>query len=180
MFVTEKNPRDVPICTFIGLSLVLVFILFNAQVINAIPCGNNIHEVFMSNFVHIDLTHLMYNLYALYALSRVEKEMGFRSFIWLFIFLLFFNTLAEYGAKKIWVDLKCSIGFSGVLFGMMTWELLTKNKFDMTLFVAIVIMVIFPSLNNKKISLRGHAIGAISGIIGGILWKILNDKRGKL
>ena len=127
------NPKDVPICTFIALSLILIFILFNAQVINAIPCGDGIHDVFMSNFVHIDMTHLISNLFALYALSRVEKEMGFKPFIWLFIFLLIFNTLAEFIAKKIWKDMTCSIGFSGVLFGMMSWELLVKKKFDWTL-----------------------------------------------
>ena len=172
--IQTKDPKDVSVSVFVALSLIIIFLLFNAQIITSVPCGKNIHEVFMSNFVHIDTTHLISNLYALYAISRVEKEMGFQSFIWLIIFLLIFNTLAEVVMKHIWKDLPCSIGFSGILFGLMTWELVSKKKFDVEIMLAIVIMVVGPSLKSKKVSLFGHAIGAMSGIIGGLLWKFLN------
>ena len=38
-------------------------------------------------------------------------------------------------------------------------------------------MVALPSIQNPKASLSGHAIGAVSGIIGGLLWtKLYKNK----
>jgi membrane associated rhomboid family serine protease len=170
----KKDPKDVPISVFISLSMIVIFLLFNAQVVTAVPCGKSVQQVFMSYFVHIDFVHLVSNLYALYAISRVEQEMGRESFIWLLIFLLAFNVLVELISKKIWKDLPCSIGFSGILFGLITWEMVSKKKLDVELMLAIVIMTITPSLRGKNISLSGHAIGAVSGIMAGILWKYIN------
>lgn len=175
----KKDLNDVTVSAFIAVSIIVIFLLFNAKIITEVPCGKGIGEVFMSQFVHIDTLHLVSNLYALYAISRVEHEMGFKSFIWLLIFLLIFNTLVEFTMKKIFNELPCSIGFSGILFGLMTWELVSKKKFDVELMSAIVIMVVGPSLKGttnypKNISLSGHVIGAISGIIAGVLWKFFN------
>jgi membrane associated rhomboid family serine protease len=176
MITIKKDFKDIPVSTFIGVSIIIIFILFNLQIIKTIPCGNNIHEVFITNFVHINLKHLVVNLYALYTLSRVEQEMGLKSFIWLIIFLLLFNTLIEFIIRIYWKNIKCSIGFSGILFGIVTWEIASKRKIDIEMILAIIIMVIVPSLQNKKASIIGHFIGALSGIIGGFLWKFINKK----
>jgi hypothetical protein len=56
----------------------------------------------------------------------------------------------------------------------MTWEIVAKKKFDVELLLAIVIMVVGPSLHSKKVSLSGHAIGAVSGIVAGVIWKFIN------
>ena len=174
MITIKKNPKDVPVSTFFALSIIIIFLLFNAQVITSIPCGKNITDVFMSQFVHIDTLHLISNLYALYAMSRLEQEMGLKPFICLLIFLIIFISLSELLMRHIWKDLPCSIGFSGILFGLMTWELASKQKIDIEMIFAIIIITVGPSLKNKKISLSGHIIGAIAGITAGILWKYLN------
>jgi len=169
-----RNTNQAHVSTFIAISLIIVYLLFTAKVVSDTPCGTGIHQVFMSNFIHIDTSHLVSNLFALYAISRVEDQMGFKSFIWLIIFLLAFNTLVEYIARKIWKDMKCSIGFSGILFGLMSWELITTRNVDIKLLAAIVVTVIAPSIKNKKASLSGHVIGAVSGVVGGIIWKFIN------
>ncbi len=168
------NPKHVPVTTFIAVSIIVVFLLFNAQVITSVPCGKTVYDVFMSNFVHIDAIHLIFNLYALYRISRVEQEMGFKPFIWLIIFLLIFNTIAELIFRNIWKKSKCSIGFSGILFGLFTWELMSKKEFDIKLLIITVLMVITPSIKNKNVSLVGHAIGAVSGIVSAVIWKSIN------
>lgn len=175
--IQVTNYKDVPVSVFLGISLVVVFLLFNTKVLNAIPCDKNIHQVFMSNFVHIDAAHLIANLYALYALSRVEQVMGYKSFIWLIIFLLLINTLFEFISRKIWPSLKCSIGFSGILFGIMTWEIVSNKNLDVQIVLAIIVMTIAPSLQGKNISLSGHAIGAFSGIVGALLWKAIHKEK---
>lgn len=153
----KKDFKDIPVSVFIAISMIVVFLLINAKVIVSLPCGKGIHEVMMSNFVHADAMHLVSNLYALYAISRVEQDMGFMSFIWLLIFLVVINTLAQFADHSIWKDLPCSIGFSGILFGLFTWELVSK-KVNVELHLAIVIMVVGPSIQNKKVSLSGHGI----------------------
>ena len=41
---------------------------------------------------------------------------------------------------------------------------------DFALLAYIVMIVIAPSVNNPQVSLSGHALGAFSGVIGGILY----------
>lgn len=171
-----KIHNDIPISTFLALSFVLIFLMFNANVISAVPCNKTIKDVFLSNFVHLDTAHLISNLYALYALSRVEKQMGYKSFIWLFIFILLLNTLLEFVVKKMFSNVNCSIGFSGVLFGLMTWEITSNNEVDIQIILAIIATVLSSSFGKNNISLVGHFIGAISGIIGSSLWKYINTK----
>jgi membrane associated rhomboid family serine protease len=173
MITIKKDPKDVPVTVFISLSMIVIFLMFNAKVITSLPCGKSIHEVFISNFIHVDTTHLISNMYALYTISRVEQEMGFIPFIHLLIFLLIVNTIAELSIRRIWKDLPCSIGFSGILFGLFTWELVSKKKIDIEMLLAIVIMVVGPSLNNKNISLSGHFIGALSGMLAGVSWNFI-------
>ena len=95
---TKKNQPNISI--FIGLSLIIIFILYASKLVQQISCGDEIHQIFIRNFVHVDAYHLFINLFALYALSMVEKEMGFHSFLWLMIFLIVSNTFIEYIVKK--------------------------------------------------------------------------------
>jgi len=172
--ITDTNFKDTPICTFIATSIIVVFLLFYFKLISSVKCTKSIDTIIINNFVHVDFLHLLSNLYALYSISRVEKDMGIKSFVGLLVFLLIINSLAEFFIQFIWKDSPCTIGFSGILFGLFTWELTYKNKIDSQLILAIILMVIQPSLHNEKVSLSGHIIGAVSGIIAGFLWKFIN------
>lgn len=173
MEVPTKKVQDVPVSAFLGVIIIVVFSLYLTTAIKTIPCGKDVLSSFYSNFVHIEPYHLIANLYALYALSRVEQRIGSKQFVAIVIFSLFFNTLVETGIHKLNENIPCSIGFSGVLFGIMTWELVTSKKIDLYLLTAIAGMVILPSIYNPKASLIGHAIGAISGVASGLIWNKL-------
>lgn len=162
--------KIVPISSFIAVSIVTIFSLWITNVIKTIPCGDTVLSSFYSNFLHIEPAHLVGNLTALYALSRVERAIGSTKFIVLIVFLLTFNSIVEAVMHKRYPNIPCSIGFSGVLFGIMTWEMVTNDKFDMVTFLSIIMLVIMPSMQNYKASLSGHAIGAIAGILGGLMW----------
>ena len=172
VYVKGLSLKKLPVCTFIGVSLIIIFLLYNTKVLNSIPCGGSFKEIFCSNFCHIDPLHLITNLFYLYVLSTIEQEMGAKSFIWLIVLLLLLNTLIEYFARIIFKYSKCSIGFSGILFGMMAWQLLTKNEFDPLIIIAIGISIISSS-KYKDVSLFGHVLGAITGIIGALIWSKL-------
>ena len=127
-------------------------------------------NIFISNFIHTDYLHLLSNLYGIYSLSRLEYLMGPKKFILLISFLLIFNTIFEAILHKI-IDTPCTIGFSGILYGVLTFELAYTNKFDYIVLTSILSGLVVDKIRNKKISLTGHLVGATSGIIGGFLYK---------
>lgn len=160
-----------PVCNFLSVSMVVIFCMYFTQLIKQVPCNDKIIPNFFSNFVHTDFNHLIGNILSLYAFSRIEKELGMKKFISLLIFLLSFNTIIDTTIHNLFPNIPCSIGFSGVLFGIMTWEISTKQEVNIYIIASVIFTVILPSIQNTKISLSGHLIGAFSGIIGGILWK---------
>jgi membrane associated rhomboid family serine protease len=166
--------KNIPVSLFFSISIIVIFALYITTAIKSIPCGKDIFSVFYSNFIHVDIYHLTGNILALYSLSRVERAIGVKKFFGLIIFLLIFTTIAEVTFYKMYPKEPCSVGFSGVLFGIVSWELITTKKLDYTLLLSIFFMVILPSLTNSKISLTSHIIGAMAGIVGGVIWKKFN------
>ena len=167
------NFKDIPVSVFLAVSLTVIFSLYLTTLIKTIPCQRDIMSSFISNFIHTDISHLLVNLFALYSLARVERDIGPKKFIKLLVFLLVFNTIIETIIYKIFPTIKCSIGFSSVLFGIMTYELITTKKLDFMLLASVVGTIILPSLKNQNVSLVGHIIGVISG---GILGVFLSNK----
>ena len=172
--INEKN--TVTVTVFLIVTLSLVFLLYTFSIIKTVPCGKDILSVFTGNFVHTNITHLISNLYALYALSRVEIQIGAKQFAGLIIFSLIFNTIIETVLRKLFPSIPCSIGFSGVLFSVVAWELVTSRELDWYLISALVIIVVLPSLENKNVSFIGHAVGAVSGVISGLMWDYIGPK----
>lgn len=164
--------KDVSI--FLATSIIVIFMLYSFSLIKTIPCGNDLLKTFSRNFIHIEKYHLISNLIALYALSRIEEKIGMKRFLLLIIFLLVFNTIIETITLKLYPSFKCSIGFSGVLFGVLSWELVMTKKIDIYLVLSILLITVTPSLKNKNISLVGHMVGAFSGLIGGVIWKYIS------
>lgn len=163
--------RDVPVSIFFSIVIIIIFLLYTTSLVKTIPCGDTILQQFYSNFIHTDLYHILSNLYSIYALARVEKRIGIKKFLTLIIFLLVTNTIFETIAKKLKPELPCSIGFSGVLFGIMAWEIVSEKDLDPYILSAIGIMIAGPSIKNSDVSLLSHSIGAFSGIIGGLLYR---------
>jgi|TARA_B110000259_G_scaffold188077_1_gene244813 membrane associated rhomboid family serine protease len=168
--LTINSKKNIPISMFLAISIIIIFLLYITTLIKTIPCGKNLKSVFLGNFIHLDFYHLLTNLYALYSLTRIEEQVGFKKFLALIVFILVFNTIIETIIHKIFPSIPCSIGFSGILFGLTSWEYITNNKLDLSLLSSIALVTIFPSLKDSKVSMAGHVVGSLSGIIAGILW----------
>jgi len=86
--------------------------------------------------------------------------------------IIIINTIIETVAHKL-TNLPCSIGFSAILYGLLSWEIITsKENFDYQLLVAIGIDVFINSFNKtRKIAIINHIFGIISGLIVGLLLK---------
>ncbi len=166
----------IPVCIFLIISLFSIFLIYLTSIVKSVPCGKDVLSNFYSNFTHVDIFHLIGNLSGLYVLSRVEQNIGSKQFIKLLIFLLIFNTVTETIIHKIIPSTQCSIGFSGVLFGIATWEIITTQEVDYAAVLAIIFSAIRPTVNQIKTSISGHVIGAIGGIISGIIWSMIYKK----
>ena len=84
--------KIVPISSFIAVSIITIFSLYVTNVIKTIPCGDTVLSSFYSNFLHTEPAHLIGNLTALYALSRVERAIGSKQFIALIKLTVEFST----------------------------------------------------------------------------------------
>jgi membrane associated rhomboid family serine protease len=166
----------IPVTVFVSVILVVVFLMYLSGKIRSLPCGSGVNKAFMRHFVHIDPMHLLINLYAFYVLSRVEVQMGSGPFLGLLVFLLIVNMAIEVVLHILNPEFPCSIGFSGILFGIAAWELFVANEVNTGLLLLLAAMVINPSLQNPRASLLGHSIGAIAGVIGALLWNKLRHK----
>jgi membrane associated rhomboid family serine protease len=167
------NPDFLPVCNFLAVSMIVIFCMYFTELIKKVPSNDKIIPNFFSNFVHTEFDHLLGNIFVLYAFSRVEKQLGMKKFISLLVFLLIFNTVVDTFLHNLFPTMPCSIGFSGILFGIISWEITTNQKVNVYIIAPILFSVVLPSIRNTKISLSGHLIGAFSGIIGGILWKYM-------
>lgn len=161
----------VPVSVLLATAIIVIFGLYVTTIIKSVPCGKGVLDIFMSNFIHTDPYHLIANLYSLYALSRVEQSIGSKKFVGLIVFLLIFNTVLESMIHMVIPSVPCGIGFSGVLFGVTTWELVARQNLDWWLLTSILGTVIVPSVRDSNSSLLGHAVGAFVGVLGGIAWK---------
>jgi membrane associated rhomboid family serine protease len=178
----RKGPRYV--FWIVSIVLVAIWIAYATKKLTKIPCQNTLLAGVQRNFIHIELPHLAANLFTFWVLSRIEDRMGSAVYAGLIAALLVIFTLSEYaiGRAAIGKNPKCSIGFSGILFGLVAWELLTaRTKLDWQLVLALAAMIITPSLASRKVSFTGHLLGAVCGLVLGAVTlavqKSLNKKK---
>lgn len=158
-----------PFTSFIAVILLVIFCLYFTKIIHKVPINKDFFSILGSNFIHLDFDHLIANLVSLYALSRIEKRMGLQKFSYLILSLLFLNTLFETLLHR-YFPINNSVGFSGILFGLTTWELVLQKKVDTALLVSLVLLLL-PSLKYENVSFTGHAVGVISGLTIALFYK---------
>lgn len=153
---------DVKVSIFLSISIIVIFLLYVTNIIKSIPCQKKLLSNFYSNFFHIEITHLISNIIGLYALSRIERNIGIKKFIKLIILILLFNSVFETILYILFPNMLCSIGISGILYGLITYEICTNKEIDYVLIIYIFSNIMIPY---KNVSVSSHIIGAISGII---------------
>lgn len=166
------------VSNFLGVSIVVIFLLYTFTIVKSIPCGRDILSTFCRNFVHTEPTHLLTNIFALFAISKVEEQLGSKHFFRLILFILTFDTIIE-STLAVFFQFKCSIGISGLLFGLTSYEMLMKNgnpKIDSYLVIAIILLLSVKSFD-KRTSFVGHLVGSLSGIVAGFAWRKIEPSK---
>jgi hypothetical protein len=163
-----------PITAIVTTVIIVIAALYGFGVLKDVPCGEGVLKGLNRTFIHANWKHVAANLFAFLVLSRIEERYGSKFFGILIVQILVIATMIELVAFQFF-DVPCSVGFSGVIFGLIAWELMNDRDVNITLFLGLAGMVVAPSLQNSKASLTGHAIGAVAGLLVAIYYKPKKD-----
>lgn len=97
-------------------------------------------------------------------LLQLEYRFDTYKFIYIVSFLLLASSGIHLLIDKITGNKSCAIGFSGVLFGMIAFQMGLQG-FTPALIAELTTLLVLPSLNNPRISFVGHLSGIIAGIM---------------
>jgi membrane associated rhomboid family serine protease len=147
------------ISIFIVIIISTIYLLFTTGYFASLPCDGNFLSKVSSNFVHVDFIHLASNVVGLYFISELEPQIGSEKFLQLFVVLnIFLGLIESYFYKD-----KCSIGISGVLYGLIAYEMFKFKKIDYNIIIALIFLFLFSG--DSKISHSGHLIGFLAGFL---------------
>lgn len=153
---------DAPVTLFIIIILIFVHFTGTAQALT--DCSTHTIPQYMKHsLVHADIIHLAVNLITFISLIYMEKKYGSTKYSVLIIILLFLSSFIH-----LFIHFgSCSVGFSGVLIGLIIYHRMISNNFtfDIDFFKQLGFLLLVPWLMNPRISLTGHTAGAIAGLM---------------
>ena len=153
-------------CSFLIVSVFIVFALYVNSIIKNYTCENNVVDVFYRQFIHNDSYHLLETIAGLIGIYFVEKEIGSKKFIQLVILLLFLNTCLELILHKIYPNIQCSVGFYGIIIGILIWNIINSHEVNIFLVVVVVSVIVYPfRKKNNNTSLIINILSGLAGII---------------
>ena len=145
------------ISIFISILLSLTYFLYNSNILTTIPCDQDFSSKLLSNFIHTNSVHLISNLMGIYFISELEIKIGSSNFLTLVILITVILSIFEYAVKS-----GCSIGISGVLYGLVAYEMFKFKNVDYNVLFTLVLLFLFSG--DSKISHTGHLLGFIAGL----------------
>jgi membrane associated rhomboid family serine protease len=129
----------------------------------------------LHSLVHGSSVHLLVNIFTFIQLYRLEQILGSRDYFILIMIILVLSSWLYWIMNKVLYGtyFQCSVGFSGVLFGLLVWSRMVVNggSFDLREILLWSSLLIIPVLQNPRISLLGHLSGLLVGLL---LWPILS------
>lgn len=170
-----KQGQPLSDADFLGqASRSLVLIVMGANFMPFIQMGE-VWRFFTAMFVHVDLTHLLFNAFALFAFgAETERIFGRSRFIAIYVMAGLFGSLASFTFS----DALISAGASGAIFGIIGMQAAYFLKYRNTLgefgrsrlsSVAIILVInIFFGLSQPNIDNWAHMGGLIAGFLLGM------------
>jgi membrane associated rhomboid family serine protease len=168
----KQNFKFVSTTGIVTLTLIAIQLFASNTFTN---CGDGtISRQVYHSLVHGSLMHLIVNIFTFIQLYKLEQTLGsFKYLILILLILLLSSALYWFMSKMLYGYVTCSVGFSGVLFGLLVWSRMVLNggSFGANEIKLWALLLILPALQNPQISWLGHLSGLI---IGFLLWPILS------
>lgn len=164
-----------PVSVAVGLVLGGVFAYEQSENAKPIDCANTFDATLGRDFIHTETSHFVSNMLALLLVSNVEAKVGSVQFLCVMGLILLISALVTMGLTSLF-KLKCSIGFSGVLLGMMSYALVAADSkvVNWSALGVLVLTSVAPLLQaNSRISVSGHLIGICTGLAVGLAARLV-------
>ena len=161
--INGQNPFA-PVTLISGLIMGLITLMYTFGQLQSLPCDQDLGSAFLRNFIHVDWLHLILNMYTFYRLMPIELIFGSSFYLILLGFLILFQTIIEW-IINLYFEINCSIGFSGILFGLFTWMILSLRGQDWKMLSALILSIFASSARDPRLSLLGHLMGVVSGLL---------------
>lgn len=156
------------ILTYIILAI-LIIIFFTMDFYDS---GYDIIDYPIRAFYHADIDHLIANSISLYSLSFIENIIGTAQFLFAITFIWIVSSMLLYIEHIILPSRKVyTVGFSGVIFGLIVIYFTLLNQSPAITFTGLTISIL-PQLFVHGISFEGHLFGIIAGILYVILFPV--------
>lgn len=170
------NPNQMKVLSTTGIvtfTLIAIQIFASNTFTNCNDTGFS--RQILHSLVHGSFTHLLINIFTFIQLYRLEQMLGSFNYFILILIILVLSSLLYWFINKLLYgpSVVCSVGFSGVLFGLLVWSrmILNGGAFDIKEIALWATILILPVLQNPRISLLGHLSGLLVGLV---LWPILS------
>ena len=158
----EKNMNPVFVAAAIAFSAILVLQ-------PSLPCDKTFVDAIQRPAFHGSWGHLAVNLFAFYALTQsIQPRIGTVKYIMLIGFLWLVTSIMDLFFAK-----NCSIGFSGVVLGLLVWDLFDKGqlKWDLAAMASLALIWIQPLVQGQQqVSMAGHFYGIVAGLMAVFLF----------
>ncbi|BCS83324.1 putative rhomboid protein [Cotonvirus japonicus] len=155
--------------TYIILIL-LVVVYFSP--FNFYNTNNDALNYLLRTGYHANIQHLLANAFSFYMLSFLEDVMGHGKFAFCILFIWVVSSLLLLALHTVLPSRKVyTVGFSGVIFGLIVVYLMSLNS-NKGITIAGLVLSIIPQLLVPGISFEGHLCGIVAGFIFVILFPI--------
>jgi rhomboid protease GluP len=160
-------------------NMTLEVLLFFGAKNNALILNGEYYRLFTAMFLHGGLTHIAFNMYALYALGPlIEKVYSKKAFILIYFISGLTSSLASFIFSP-----NTSVGASGAIFGLLGAALIfgfkmkkLGNKAFLNSIIQVIFINIFIGVTIPNIDNFGHLGGLVGGVIVSLIYTRIKGK----
>ncbi|HRN71328.1 MAG TPA: rhomboid family intramembrane serine protease [Candidatus Woesebacteria bacterium] len=147
--------------------LISVYIVSN-NISPLIYCQPNFFNSISRTFLHANLAHLTGNVVSLQQIGSILiLSYGNTLFAKVTILITVLEIFTDYFLTR-YFQINCSIGYSGVIFGLLTYLLIT-TRVPLNQLGIILAFQLLPGFLSPGISNFGHMLGILNGVIASYL-----------
>ena len=157
---------------WVSYSIILLLLLLYGSGRGNIDCSfQGLRNQLWFGLIHGNALHLIVNVWSFYQFSYLETILGSRNYLILILSIWVLSSviywLINLNLVTLFTGPLCSVGFSGVILGLLIWSrmMFRNDAFDLREIWLWFLILFVPVIQNPRISLLGHLSGILAGIL---------------